>query len=292
MDIYAFYVSSLSSFIIACVFFTCLSPSFPDTKRKSWIITLLSSTITSLGSLPFISDFLLSNGHLQAIKHHTTLSNSICGAFQGLLLADLAVGMRAYPDRLSPTSGWAHHIAYSLMLPYVAQRGWAHIFCACLAMEIPTCAIALSFLYPRARHDVLCAALFFALRIVLHVSLLAAALAPTQKAAALDGSWLPATLLVLALAMHVNWFQSNVRGIIKRRKAASKPATIEEVKAASIQRLRAFTAQSRLQTMLAMRKLAVKCREARKRVALHRTARRALVTAFPVMLADVSHGLE
>lgn len=146
--------------------------------------------------------------------------------------------------------------------------------------------IALSFLWPRFRNDVLCVAIFFAMRIVLHVAFLAAAVRPSERSVAVRGSWQPAVLLILALALHVSWFQSSVRGILRRRAALKKP--ISEVKAVSIQHFHSLSAASRLRTMLMVRKLALKCREVRKHVTLHRTARRTLVTMFPIMLANVS----
>lgn len=175
--------------------------------------------MTSLGSLPFLWDFLESGGDLGAISHRPELADAICGSFQGLLLSDLVTGFSNYPKHLSPVSGWTHHIAYALMLPYLTYRGWAYIFCVCLTMEIPTCILASSFLWPQLRNDVLCAIVFFLTRIVMHIVLLVEMLLPRGRYAVADGSLIPSFILTLAFALHASWFLSNVKGIIRRARA-------------------------------------------------------------------------
>lgn len=193
-----------------------MAPHFDNKKQKSWIITFLSSSIMSISSLPFLWDFLSSGGDVLGICHRSQLAHAICASFQGFLLSDLITGISNYPQQLSPLLGWAHHIAYALMLPYITSRGWAHIFCVCLSMEIPTCVIATSFLWPRLRHDIFCALVFFSTRIILHLALLIESIQPRGRIEAANGSFMPACMLAIAFMMHVSWFYSSVKGIIRR----------------------------------------------------------------------------
>lgn len=118
-------------------------------------------------------------------------------------------------------TGWCHHIAYILLLQYVLARSapWTSIFALALVMELPTLLLAAARLVPRARHDGLFNAAFFATRICLHLALIAAFTLPSNRP---DGSWAPAALFVAAFPLHAFWFgrQLQLRAAAARKAKA------------------------------------------------------------------------
>lgn len=170
----------------------------------------------SLGSLPFLWDFMSSGGDILAVRHRVLLARAVCGAFQGFLLSDIVSGVIHYPEQLSIVTGWLHHIAYASLVTYITTRGWAHIFCVCLSMEIPTCMLASSFIWPKLRNDVIHAVVFFSSRIALHAVLLVESIVIRGRYGAVGGSYVPACLLTLTLVLHASWFVSSVKGIARR----------------------------------------------------------------------------
>ena len=199
--------------------YTYLSDFILEHKRRAWIITSVSSILMSLCSLPYITEFLYMGLEVSAIRRRPLLSTMICGSFQGFLLSDLIIGSREYPQFLGAISGWAHHLLYSLIMPYVVYRGWAHFFCICLVMELPTSLLSISHLYPKLRHDILTATVFFFTRILLHLLLIFLSVSPKSRDKVVGGSYIPAFLLISAFLMHALWFFSSVKGIRRRNKA-------------------------------------------------------------------------
>lgn len=216
-DILGFALSSVSAFALSHTCFWFTHQHFEDSKQKAWIVTLLSSTVMATGSLPFLWYYLRSHADVLLVPNLDWLSQTLCAAFQGFLLSDLALGSQHYAQHLTPALGWGHHLAYAVILPYITYRGWAHVFALCLAMEIPTCVLAASFLFPKMRNDMLFAMLFFATRVVFHISLFVAYVKPRGRTGAVDGSYIPAVLLATALLLHLSWFINSVCGILRRR---------------------------------------------------------------------------
>ncbi|KAJ7700827.1 hypothetical protein B0H17DRAFT_1046752 [Mycena rosella] len=199
----------------AILLYYVLQKRYSTQRQRSWIITALSSAIMTLCSAPFVLDVFLSCGDVAAIRPRLALAALACRAFQGCLLADLIVGCRYYRCHVTICWGWIHHSAYILLLHYVVRRGWAHAFCVCAVMELPTLHLALSFLHPRVRHDWLFCASFLATRIVFHVFIFLAFWAPPGNFV-VGGSRFPAVFLALAFPGHVVWFAQSVRGAIRR----------------------------------------------------------------------------
>ncbi|KAJ7494389.1 hypothetical protein B0H11DRAFT_934955 [Mycena galericulata] len=192
-----------------------LRTQYPTKRQRAWIITGLSSATMTLGSLPFVLDVLCAYGDIAALRPRYRLAALICRTFQGFLLADLIVGCRYYRSHITVCWGWIHHTAYIALLHFLVRRGWAHCFCLCAIMELPTLHLALAFLHPRVRHDGLFCGLFLATRILFHVFLLGAFWGPAGMILA-QGSWLPATFLALAFPGHAAWFVQSVRGAVRR----------------------------------------------------------------------------
>ncbi|CAE7114254.1 unnamed protein product [Rhizoctonia solani] len=231
-------------------FYLCLAPSFDTSKQRSWILTGLSSAITSATAVPYFCDFLVSGGHVHAIRPASAWSDIIVRVFQGYLISDLLIGSIFYRQHITLATGWIHHTLYFSLIQYITSVGWSNIFCLALIMEIPTLLLALGSLNPRWRSDYLFAGVFFSTRILLHIALIVAyggvyfgkagnmsgefeatsgsfppiletnrtlsEIQSTQLPKSLD-SPLPALFFLAALPMHCMWFKGCVRGILRRR---------------------------------------------------------------------------
>ncbi|KAJ6449493.1 hypothetical protein C8R47DRAFT_1296955 [Mycena vitilis] len=189
-------------------------------RQRAWIITGISSAVMALGSIPFVMDLALSYGDLRALRPRFQHATLICRTFQGFLLADLIVGYKHYRASITVCWGWIHHSVYIVLLNYTIHRQWAHIFCLCACMELPTLHLSLSFLHPRLRHDWLFCGSLLATRIILHLFLLHAFCSPRGMAAT-HGSRLPALGLALAFPGHAMWFMQSIRGTIRRSQRLS-----------------------------------------------------------------------
>lgn len=218
IGVLSFSVVPLILIIISHRVYNYFSSVILEHKRRAWIIASVTSILMSLCSLPYVIDFLYVGLEVSAVQRRPLLSMVICGSFQGFLLSDLIIGSREYPQYLFTVSGWAHHLLYSLMMPYIVYRGWAHFFCICLIMELPTFLLSISYLYPKLRHDILTATVFFLTRILLHLLLIFLSVSPKSRDEVVDGSYIPAFLLTSAFLMHASWFFSSVKGIKRRNK--------------------------------------------------------------------------
>lgn len=209
-----FAIASLSATILACAFYRAFTCSEHSTKQKCWVVTLLSSTLMTCGSLPFLWDFCTCGGTIRSAGPTTVLARALCGSFQGFLIADLAVGTQFYRQQVTLCFGWVHHIAYALLMPYISLRGWDSIFSLCLSMEIPTFYLSVSIIWPRWRNDLLYVILFFLFRISLHSYLLIHLRTPKYAEVLVQGSSIPSTLLALAFALHISVLAQNVKKLL------------------------------------------------------------------------------
>ncbi|KAJ7491052.1 hypothetical protein FB451DRAFT_1552588 [Mycena latifolia] len=207
----------------AILLYHALQNQYTTQKQRSWIITAFSSATMSLGSAPFFLDVLLSRGDVTALRPRLELAALICRTFQGFLIADLIVGCRYYRGHITICWGWIHHCFYIILLHYILQRGWAHGFCLCAVMELPTLHLALSFLHPRFRHDWLFCVSFFATRIIFHLFLFWAFYSLGGNLFA-QGSRLPAAFLALVFPGHALWFAQSVRGTVRRSQKSDHPS--------------------------------------------------------------------
>lgn len=130
-----------------------LAPFYQTTKQRAWILTGLSSGLTSLAALPYFYDFIMSGGCVQSVRAATPWSDMIVRIFQGYLVAyvcishdliqgnsptcrDLFMGYMFYRQYLTLMTGWVHHILYFGLIQYILFAGWSNIFCLALTMEV------------------------------------------------------------------------------------------------------------------------------------------------------------
>ncbi|GLB40860.1 hypothetical protein LshimejAT787_0900750 [Lyophyllum shimeji] len=221
----------LLSFLSLGVSFYVLSPVFATPKQTAWILTAISSAVMSIASLPFLWDYLSSGGSVRHVRTLPAFAVTTNRFFQAYLAADLTFGMMYYRSRISLLEGWIHHTTYIFVVELAIRRSWAHIFCLCGSMEIPTFILGITILYPRLRSNVLFAVSFFMTRISLHVVLAISYLFKDNRTHATGGSYVPSMLLAGIFPLHAMWFTGCIKGFIRRarQKAACQPPPIVEL---------------------------------------------------------------
>lgn len=142
------------------------------------------------------------------------------------LIRDLVVGSFYYAEHISIATGWGHHIGYVILIDLTVGWGWSNIFALAALMELPTFHLAISVLHPQLRHNILFAVTFFATRIAFHVGLLVSYISKATRVAAVDGSFVPASLFAAVFPMHVMWFTGCIKGFIRRSKARREAARL------------------------------------------------------------------
>ncbi|TFK47417.1 hypothetical protein OE88DRAFT_1608767, partial [Heliocybe sulcata] len=194
-------------------------------KQRSWLLTTVASAVVTLASLPFVWDYLRSRGDVAQVRSSPHLAYMTNRIFQGYLIADISMGLIYYREQVGLLTGWVHHSLYIFVVELAIRRSWAHIFCFCGIMELPTFILSIASLNPALRSNVTFAVSFFATRIVLHVVLIVSYLLPYNRVNATQGSFIPAALLSLIFPMHAVWFAGCVKGFIKRHRAKVPAAT-------------------------------------------------------------------
>ncbi|KAJ6628276.1 hypothetical protein B0H10DRAFT_2209561 [Mycena sp. CBHHK59/15] len=201
------------AFFTLCSAYTLLARHFTTPRQRAWILTTIASAVMTAASVPFMCDYLAAGGDVARVKMRPALADSFNRFFQAYLVADLAVGGLCYPSQIGLLTGWVHHVVYIGVTEVAIRSSWAHIFCLCASMELPTLLLGVGTLIPRLRYNTLFAASFLATRIILHLVLLAAYAHPAARP---GGSLVPAGILASVFPLHAMWFAGCVRGFVRR----------------------------------------------------------------------------
>ncbi|KAI5476398.1 hypothetical protein MNV49_007776 [Pseudohyphozyma bogoriensis] len=197
-------------------------------KARSWLLTGFASLVLSVGSMPFLWDFASQGFDVAKVQRRELLASGIGAFFVAYLVLDLAIGMMYYKSQVSFLTGYFHHTAYTFLLLYLLHLNIPHVFCLAAVMEVPTLILAVSMLFPQTRSDMLFTSVFFITRIAFHSVLLTLFITPhgylygtsTYTPSGLPiGSYVPFLALSAAAPLHITWFSSSVRGMLKRRRA-------------------------------------------------------------------------
>ncbi|KAJ7461240.1 hypothetical protein FB451DRAFT_491116 [Mycena latifolia] len=248
----------LPALLLLCAAYPLLAPRFKTQRQTAWLLTTLASALMTAAALPFVRDYAL--GGVAGVQPRAAFAGAVNRFFQAYLAADLLMGALWYREQVGLLTGWVHHAVYIGITEVAIRAGWAHIFCLCACMELPTLLLGLSTLFPRTRSNALFALTFFATRIVLHLVLLfsygvtrpgvgsspsmynsTAASATSASAGGGGGgaggvqggvggvqvgagSYVPAAILTLVFPLHAMWFVGCVKGFVKRAKARAAAA--------------------------------------------------------------------
>ncbi|KAK4052766.1 hypothetical protein OIV83_002053 [Microbotryomycetes sp. JL201] len=198
-------------------------------KKRSWILTGTAAFVSSCCSVPFLVDLISSGLDVAQVSERPNLSRATVMFFMAYLNMDLIIGSLYYRRNITLLTGWIHHSAYSILCIVVTRHRLTHVFAHAFIMESPTFLLALSMLVPRLRSDMAFNGLFFVTRIAWHAVLLAlywstygqthafGALVSERQGTA-SFTLIPAVGLSLAAPLHIQWFTSSVRGMLKRKR--------------------------------------------------------------------------
>ncbi|KAJ7778957.1 hypothetical protein B0H16DRAFT_1500597 [Mycena metata] len=198
----------LPAFLTLCASYPAISPFFPSTRQRAWILTTIASAVMTLASLPFVRDYTLAlraGGGVADVQLRTPAAVAVN--------RDMFMGGMYYRDQIGVLAGWMHHTVYVGITEIAIRSAWAHIFCFAACMELPTLflLLGLATLLPPLRSNALFALTFLLTRILLHLVLhLSYAAAPATR--------VPAGILALVFPLHMMWFAGCVRGFVRRFK--------------------------------------------------------------------------
>lgn len=137
-------------------------------RERAYICTLLSSSITSLSSLPLVYTLLTNNGQLSEILVYRTWTVIVTAFFMTFLITDLVIGSIFYRNKVELLTGWIHHITYLCVLTWAIAQQYTAIFIMMCSLELPTFILAIGSVRSYLRRDYLFATTFLLTRIVFH----------------------------------------------------------------------------------------------------------------------------
>ncbi|KAI9481258.1 MAG: hypothetical protein EXX96DRAFT_566026 [Benjaminiella poitrasii] len=164
--------SLLSSFIFISWFTFWNTTKLARTEReRAYVCTLLSSSVTSLSSLPLVYQFLKNGGDFPEFMLAYQSSHwpvFVTTFFMTFLFLDLTMGSYFYANKIELLTGWIHHITYLLTLIWAIHQGYCAIFIMMCSLELPTFLLALGSVRSKFRRDYLFATAFLLTRILFH----------------------------------------------------------------------------------------------------------------------------
>lgn len=196
--------------VVQLAWFLCWNRFYIETERqRAYVLSLLSSFVTSMGSLPYVYQVLFQqrgNLHLLLVANSahpssffSLLSVALTAFFMTFLCLDLLVGWIHYRSKIDMLTGWIHHITYFCVLTWVLKQHYTGIFIAMCLLEVPTFLLALGSLHRPWRRDYLFASTFLSTRIVFHTFMISSAFTLFRFG--------PITLALSAfLPVHIYWF--------------------------------------------------------------------------------------
>jgi len=192
----------------------------PSARRKrSWLLTLVSSIGTSTGGLYFAARVL--RGGVAALQAEDAAATDgglgvlLILFFAVYLVLDLVVGSLCYREQITVLSGWVHHTVYLGVAHWALNNNATALLSAFFVSEIPTVIMALGQLNAALRNDLAFGASYFVTRLVYHGYLLALWLAHWAR------GW---SVVAGTLALHVYWFYSWVQS--QRRRGWFRPTKV------------------------------------------------------------------
>ncbi|WVQ71788.1 hypothetical protein IAR50_001330 [Cryptococcus sp. DSM 104548] len=204
--------------ILLILSYTILAPHFVTERQRAYILSAITSGTMTLASLPFAWSYLrwgLEVTYKETQQGWMAALARIGVVFFGTYL--LSIGYFKYRNQIGLLTGWVHHTVYIGLMVYLMNSRHSSVFMAGCVMELPTFELAISNLFPPIRNDLRFLLSFFAFRIAYHGTLLFDCLLPSLRKSVLNGSWVPAITLALALVLHVSWFKGGVTGYLRRR---------------------------------------------------------------------------
>jgi hypothetical protein len=137
-------------------------------RERAYVCTLLSSSITSIASLPLVYTLLTNHGQLAEILAYRTWTVIATTFFMTFLIMDLVIGSIFYRNKVELLTGWIHHITYLCVLTWAISNQYTAVFIMMCLLELPTFILAIGSVRSYLRRDYLFASTFVLTRIMFH----------------------------------------------------------------------------------------------------------------------------
>lgn len=175
-----------------------------DRRKRSWILTFLTSLYLSLHSIPV---FFCLFGKELIITIDTPMSLHITNFFLMHLILDLCVGALFYREYLKPLEGIFHHVFYIALLSIFKFLKMTSAFYMFIWCEIPTLILAMGVLFPKYKWKFGFKISFLLLRIILFVYVSIKYLIHCTDDVFFWSIYPPLTISF----MHIHWFLKLIR---------------------------------------------------------------------------------
>lgn len=191
-------VSFLGSFLFLGWCFFSIKPNL-NMKQTSWILTLISSLVCTLVSIPFVIQFLHSKLDMRLLDTDSKLHTAFTCFFISYLILDLSLGSIYYRERVTIMTGWIHHLFYIAVLFWFLRLQISSLFTVASILELPTVILAIGSMDHELRSDLLFGSTFFLLRLVAHAWMTIA----LKKYHRIKVIWIVALVIY---PLHLYWF--------------------------------------------------------------------------------------
>ncbi len=205
-----FFDFALTSATVLVWFFLIRGTIKQQTEKKlSWILTLLSSFVCSIGCLPLVWHGFQTGFPSDVMYNNDRLTRGMLNFFCCYLLWDTAFIPLFYPS----VGGYHHHLPYFLFMSTALYYKAPGMFVVFMPMELSSVLLAVGHIWPSFRQDLAFGITFFLGRIVYH-SILWTRLFATRA----DSPFFVYPFALLPLCVHVNWFYKWSLSYIKKNK--------------------------------------------------------------------------
>jgi hypothetical protein len=168
-------------------------------KQISWFLTLLSSLVCTIVSIPFVIQFFHSDLDMKLLGMDNQFHTGFICFFITYLILDLTLGCLFYRNRITLMTGWIHHIFYILTLSCFLRLQISSLFTVASILELPTLVLAAGSMVHEWRSDLLFGSTFFVLRLVAHAWMMVA----LKRHHRIQFMWIVALVIY---PLHIYWF--------------------------------------------------------------------------------------
>ncbi|OBZ82870.1 hypothetical protein A0J61_09080 [Choanephora cucurbitarum] len=203
-------ISLLASTCTLLGFFFYMKSRFAKTEKQvSWILTLASSFVCTVVSIPYFVRFWLSGWDMASLQVESDYHSAVACFFISYLVLDLTLGSIYYVKQITILTGWIHHPLYIYILSWLIRCQSSSFFTTNCILELPTLVLALGSMQKRWRCDILFAVSFFVLRLVFHSYMIIA----LKQKHRLESLWV---LAVVVFPLHIYWFYGIISSLMKK----------------------------------------------------------------------------
>ncbi|KAK4521065.1 uncharacterized protein ATC70_004055 [Mucor velutinosus] len=184
-------------------------------KQTSWFLTLASSLVCTIVSIPFVIQFFWADLDMELLGTDSRFHTGFVCFFISYLILDLVLGSIYYPKRISWMTGWVHHLFYIFTLSWFLRLQISSLFTVTSILELPTLILAAGSMVHEWRSDLLFGSTFFVLRLVAHAWMMVA----LKRHHRIHFMWIVALVIY---PLHMYWFYGIVQIQINKFKSHRK----------------------------------------------------------------------